>query len=176
MSHFVRATFLFLLVTLLALDGGCAFAPKSKFRPKEDETKGDKKKVEQVEDFDPLSLDDDDLLLQQAKESTPIREGEREEVRGIVPGTKEVKESEQVQGYRVQIFVSSSLESAQKIMAEAEEYFPTEAYLQYDAPYYKVRVGNCLTRREGDLLKEKAVRSGYRDAWVVRSLVVPPEK
>jgi hypothetical protein len=61
-------------------------------------------------------------------------------------------------------------------VAEAEAIFPGEVYLQYDAPYYKVRVGNCLTRREGDLLQERAVRRGYRDAWVVRSLVSPRQE
>ena len=81
------------------------------------------------------------------------------------------QELEQVQGYRVQVFVSSNRENAQKIKVEAEEIFPERVYVPYDAPYYKVRVGDCLTRREAELLLEKAVRHGYRDAWVVRTLV-----
>jgi len=116
-------------------------------------------------------LDDDDIFTPEPTDLTGP--GEEANSPAVVPATEEAKEVEQVQGYRIQIFVSSNLESAQRIMAEAEEIFPHEVYLQYDAPYYKIRVGNCLTRREGDLLREKAVRHGYRDAWVVRSLVAP---
>ena len=175
MVKIVRTTSVFFLVALFILSWGCAFAPKSRLSPKEDEGKSEKEKVEQVEDFDPLSLHDDDILPAESKEQTDRGEREREVEFVVSPETEETKDEEQVQGYRVQIFVSSNLGSAQKIKTEAEEFFPNEVYLQYDAPYYKIRVGNCLTRREGDLLKERAVRHGYRDAWVVRSLVTPSE-
>ena len=168
LSIFILSWIVFTLV-----GWGCAFVPKTGFKPKEEKPPEQKEEVEQIEDFDPLSLDDDDISITEPTEPTRSQEREEEIPPVVVPETEEAKEIEQVQGYRVQIFVSSSMESAQNIMAEADKIFPNEVYLQYDAPYYKVRVGNCLTRREGDLLRERAIRRGYRDAWVVRSLVAP---
>ncbi|MFQ6093143.1 MAG: SPOR domain-containing protein [bacterium] len=165
-------TYAFILfwLGLMVFGSGCAFAPKAGLQPKGEEPRGEKEEVEQVEDFDPLSLNDDDILTPEAKGAAEEVEGERPK---IGSETEESERIEQVQGYRVQIFVSSNRENAQKILAEAEQIFPEGVYLKYDAPYYKVRIGNCLTRREADLLQEKAVRHGYRDAWVIRSLVAP---
>jgi hypothetical protein len=169
----MRSIVVFYLALFLTLGAGCAFAPKARFGPQNEEVE---EEVEQVEDFDPLSLDEGGVQTVEEEEQTDPRDQREEERPVTLPDIEEPKDSEQLQGYRVQIFVSSNLESAQRIVAEAETIFPQEVYLQYDAPYYKVRIGNCLTRREGDLLQENAIRRGYRDAWVVRSLVYPPQE
>jgi len=167
-----RHVFLFLFFVLTVFGSRCAFAPKPQFGPQEEDVRREGEEVEQVEDFDPLSLDDDDVA--EAESDKTSRTTAEEAVKAppdIAPVTEEPQELEQVQGYRVQVFVSSNRENAQKIKVEAEEIFPERVYVPYDAPYYKVRVGDCLTRREAELLLEKAVRHGYRDAWVVRTLV-----
>ena len=169
----MRVIFLYKLIVLFMLGSGCAFAPKAKFGPQKEEAK---ETVEQVEDFDPLALDEELEKPSDSEAQTGTGDLQDHEQPAITSDTLVQKDVEGVQGYRVQIFVSSNMESAQKIVAEAEEIFPKEVYLQYDAPYYKIRIGNCLTRREGDLLKERAVRRGYRDAWVVRSLVYPTQE
>lgn len=79
-----------------------------------------------------------------------------------------------VRGYRVQIFLSDDLREASRVMAEARERFEQEVYLEYDAPYYKVRVGDCPTEREGEELLRVARRLGYPDAWLVRTIISLP--
>ncbi|MFC1683763.1 SPOR domain-containing protein [Candidatus Zixiibacteriota bacterium] len=80
------------------------------------------------------------------------------------------------QGYRVQIFLSDDLREASRIMAEARERFEEEVYLEYDAPYYKVRVGDYGTESEGDGLLKIAQRLGYGDAWLVRTVISVPQE
>jgi hypothetical protein len=80
-------------------------------------------------------------------------------------------------GYRVQIFLSDDLREASRVMAEARERFEQEVYLEYDAPYYKVRVGDCSHEWQGEELLQVARRLGYPDAWLVRTIIrVPGEQ
>ena len=172
MQKSMTITILLILGAFMIMVWGCAFAPTSRFKPQEKDTKEETGEVEQIEDFDPMTLDDDDTT---PSESVKPEVREAEEKPDVSPDTTGAEEFDQVQGYRIQIFLSSNLENVQKIMEEASEIFTEKAYMKYDAPYYKVRIGDCLTRREADLLREKAVRHGYRDAWVVRTLVNIPK-
>jgi hypothetical protein len=71
----------------------------------------------------------------------------------------------------VQIFASSQQERAEEIAAEARTRFREPVYVVYDAPFYKVRVGDCITRQEADVLKEKASAQGYEAPWVAETMV-----
>jgi len=42
----------------------------------------------------------------------------------------------------------------------------------FDAPVYKIRVGNCVTRNEAENIKINLVKFGYDTAWIVRSKVL----
>ena len=81
---------------------------------------------------------------------------------------------EGVRGYRIQIFFGSS-KSAQKLAIEARAKFISthknvKAYIEYNAPYFKVRVGDY--REQSDalrLLQEIAVE--YPEAFVVKDII-----
>lgn len=75
-------------------------------------------------------------------------------------------------GYRVQIFASSQQKRAEEIAAEARTRFREPVYVEYDAPFYKVRVGDCITRAEADALKERASALGYEAPWVAETMVL----
>jgi hypothetical protein len=74
----------------------------------------------------------------------------------------------EVWGWRVQIFVSGTVENARKVAEEArwkfgdQQIFIAEAY-----PYYKVQVGVNLTRQDADRLKARAKQLGYAQAYAV---------
>jgi hypothetical protein len=87
------------------------------------------------------------------------------------PEPAEEPEPQIVYGYRVQVFASSTEQGAEKAAAAAREVFSEPIYIEYVAPLYKVRVGDCFSRGEADALKKKAISLGYRDAWIVESLV-----
>lgn len=81
-----------------------------------------------------------------------------------------------VYGYRVQILASSIKENAEKFAAEAQARFPNlKVYVEFIPPYYKVRVGDFLTREEAETFKAKARSLGYFDAFIVESQINPPK-
>jgi len=72
-------------------------------------------------------------------------------------------------GYRVQIGAFSSMESAERFADRVRSRFTVGVYVQYVPPYYKVRVGDFLTRAEADNFKLKVWEMGFTDAFVVES-------
>ena len=74
----------------------------------------------------------------------------------------------EVWGWRVQIFVSSTLENARKVAEEARWKFHDQQIFMTDfEPYYKVQVGTNLTRQDADNLRARAKALGYTQAYVV---------
>jgi hypothetical protein len=69
--------------------------------------------------------------------------------------------------YRVQFFASQYLDEAQQKAALVEAQLSQKTYIDYKVPYYWVRIGDCVTREEADLLLEKMKTLGYRESWVV---------
>lgn len=84
-----------------------------------------------------------------------------------------------VQGYRVQVFSVRDRNAALAAKRETQQRltdFPgIGVYIDGDPPFYKVRIGDFLTRTEAEklaaLLRSK---KGYTEAWVVETLVHPP--
>ncbi|MBI4727350.1 SPOR domain-containing protein [candidate division TA06 bacterium] len=75
---------------------------------------------------------------------------------------------QQVYGWRVQLFVSGSIENARRVAEEARWKFEDQQiYISESLPYYKVQAGNCLTRQDADNLKTRAKVLGYQGSFVV---------
>ena len=79
------------------------------------------------------------------------------------------------EGFRIQVFSFQDREAAiqaqKKVQANLKD-TGVKVYLDEEAPYYKIRVGDYSSRTEAEsalrLLKTSA---GYRDAWIVKALV-----
>jgi len=90
-----------------------------------------------------------------------------------------VQPPELTQGYRVQIFASSSYDQAMQTKSAAEAEFTDEwFYIVYDAPTYKVRAGNFIERYEAEKFARQLAEKGYKDSWVVPERVYssPPPR
>ena len=129
---------------------------------------GDNVKI--IEDFDPGTLGD---YRQDERE-----ESERAQVFDIdkfLQGSaiQELGGATQVPGYRIQLISTRDESEARIIKQEALLKFDVEVYTIFDSPYYKVRVGNCISRLEADALQQKAIEENFLDAWVVRTIIVP---
>ncbi len=93
-----------------------------------------------------------------------------------------VVQEDMTQGFRIQIFSSSSIDEATQARTNALVQFPSDSiYIVYDPPVYKVRVGDFITRYEADQRMPAFVEKGYKDAWIVpdrivrrRRVLVPP--
>jgi len=126
------------------------------------------------ESFDPLSLNDEDIKFPEEKAVEP---GERaaEQPGKITEAEEQASvENRLVDGYRVQLFATKDIESATIAKKEAEFAFSEDSvnvYIEFDSPYYKLRIGDCKTREEAERLREIARNKGYPSAWIVRSKV-----
>jgi hypothetical protein len=168
----MRFILLFGILLLLSVALGCTPAP-----PIEEEQGEELAKVEG--DFDPLAQD-------RKRPIVVSNEGQDSETPETPPEDKQIPETQEdlvspvppgvTKGYRVQIFLSDKLREAAQVLAEARGKFEEEVYLEYDAPYYKIRVGDCETEMEGQDLLKVALRLGYRDAWLVRTVISAPEE
>jgi hypothetical protein len=78
-------------------------------------------------------------------------------------------------GWRVQIFASSSMVSADELAEKARAAFTEPVYVEYEPPFYKVRVGDFLTKQEAHHMMNRAKAEDF-DAWVVEALVVRPAR
>ncbi len=85
--------------------------------------------------------------------------------------------SEGMDGYRVEIFFSSgsgSRTSALEVKTEFLKLFPEEtAYMTFQTPNFKVRVGDCRTRSEALKLKAK-IEKYYPNAFIVPDVIQFP--
>lgn len=71
------------------------------------------------------------------------------------------------QAYRVQIFAGKLYGEAKRAVAVAEEIFDRPVSLDYEVPYFKVRVGSFADREKAELYQQRARTAGYANAWVV---------
>ena len=127
------------------------------------------------ESFDPLSLKDDDIVIKPA--SDPEQKDKTESAKKT-----EKKEDTQIQtevdGYRVQLLATRSIESATLIKQKAEEQFRPynyKVYWSFEAPFYKIRIGDVLKRTDAETIRDLAKSLGYDQAFPVRSKVHPLE-
>jgi len=88
-------------------------------------------------------------------------------------------EPETVQGFRIQVFASNKYEDAVSVRNSLNlELSLLWVYMVYDAPTYKVRVGDYANRADANLAVDGFIDKGYKGAWVVPDRIIanPPQK
>lgn len=126
------------------------------------------------ESFDPLTLQDDDLQFPAEPETSPTERTGTAPGQLPSPSSQAAPENVQIDGFRVQLFATKDYENALVARKEAEFVFAEygyNVYVEFDAPYYKVRVGDCKSREEAEALRELARKNGYPSAWIVKTKV-----
>jgi len=73
--------------------------------------------------------------------------------------------------YRIQLFTSNTYGPADREKEVAGEVFDRKVYLDYEVPYYKVRVGDFADRADAEAYLPAAIEAGYSNAWVVKVTV-----
>ncbi|MCH9023703.1 MAG: SPOR domain-containing protein [candidate division Zixibacteria bacterium] len=79
------------------------------------------------------------------------------------------------QTFRIQIGATELFGDARREKKIAEEVFDQPVYLDYEVPYYKLRVGSFADRRSAEQYLQKAKMAGYKTAWVVTVRVTVKE-
>ena len=76
-----------------------------------------------------------------------------------------------VEGWRVQIIFKTKKEEIQQLQIAFIKLYPEiPAYLGYEEPYYKVRVGDCKTRLEALKIKHQ-IRENFPGAYLVPEII-----
>jgi hypothetical protein len=125
----------------------------------------------QNESFDPLSIRDEDAMKlpdSRLKTSSGSSSGRTSEKSG--------RKTHEAAGFRVQLIATETEAEARNLEQSAMVDFTESVYLVFDPPNYKVRVGDCSSRPLANDLREKALRLGYNNAWVVQSRVIVPDR
>lgn len=80
------------------------------------------------------------------------------------------QEHGELPGYRIQIYAGNSLSEAKEHKAEFLKSYDIPAAIIFEAPNYKVRIGNYTNRFEAnrDLM---IVKDHYADALIVKDLI-----
>jgi len=83
-----------------------------------------------------------------------------------------------IPGYRIQIFFDSGLNSSDRAKQARDEFllkFPDiQAYVNWKAPNYRVRVGDFKTRLEAEKTLQ-LILPDYPNAWVIKDEINFPE-
>lgn len=129
-------------------------------------------RAKEGKESDSLSLKKDSAVVTEGtypivkEDSTKFEKREKEETEGEIIFPERV--------YRVQFFATKYPEEAKQVAALMEGQLSQKTYIDYKVPYYWVRVGNCETKEEANLLLEKIKALGYQESWVVEIKLKQP--
>jgi hypothetical protein len=113
------------------------------------------------EEFDPLALEDDDVVIEQ-KDSSPSSATEMNTV------TTAAAQDSIGDGYRIQLTQIEDNEEAKNIQRDALLSFSDhEVYSVFDPPFYKVRIGDFVNWHDAEKLQQLAIKKGYKGAWII---------
>ena len=84
-------------------------------------------------------------------------------LRSIQVSTKE--------GYRLQLFESSTVDEAKKVMAKYGKSLKDTLYLVFDAPLYKVQYGDFVTKNQVENARINLRKRGFKNIWIIRSRI-----
>ena len=140
---------------------------------KKGEPKTAEKKPESAayqEDFDPLTLNDDDIKITPVDRSGPGGAVQPRTV--VVPKTdKSQAQGEMVQGFRIQLMATSNINQATEMKKNAMVKLQGRIYLAFEGAQYKIRLGDFLSHDAAKAALQEVVQNGYQDAWIVRCQV-----
>lgn len=118
--------------------------------------------------YDPALLTGDPWVIQHR-----VQSAHSSSVTSSVSGKGAERPLEQRRlGYRVQLFSTTDYHAALEFRDKAGAKITENIYLDYEQPYYKIRVGNYDDREEAEGAKQAVRDLGFRDAWVVRTRIL----
>ena len=74
-------------------------------------------------------------------------------------------------GFRIQVFETSSSEKANSIFKKYKRRMDDSLYVIFDAPLYKIQYGNFSKKYEAENVKKELSQKGFKNIWIVRSRI-----
>ena len=78
-----------------------------------------------------------------------------------------------IEGFRVQVFATQDRRKAEGIKEELSFKLDESIYIIFEAPNYKVRIGNFIDRRKAENFRIELAKNGYSSAWIIRTKIDP---
>ena len=75
------------------------------------------------------------------------------------------------EGYRVQVLATRYFERADSLAVIMKNTVSDSVYVDFEAPNYKVRIGDFIDRNSAELLQQDLVQMGYNSAWILRTRI-----
>ena len=125
-----------------------------------------------VEGFEPLSMLKDDVEI-----PPPTFEIKKIDYKDLLPTDLRMLDSvsisidEMAPGFRVQIGLFQKVTFAIEKRERAYSIFEEEVYMDFAAPFHRVKVGDCLTRKDAMTLLQKVRKNGFPDAFITPTRV-----
>ena len=166
-----RTLILLVLVTVFAAcSGGAGPGEERKSEPTTVTTSSTK--------LDPLDLPQDTRIIPQLqpRQGEIIGSGNEAETKSDSVESKPAELTKPIkpqvdslasQALRIQLHSTEVFGDAKRERLIAEEIFDQPVYLDYEVPYYKVRVGSFADRKDAESYLQKAKTAGYQNAWIV---------
>ena len=82
----------------------------------------------------------------------------------------------EIEGFRVQIFATQDRNKADQLQEKLALKFDEKIYIIFEAPNYKLRIGDFLDRDDAEILRMRLVSSDFPSSWIVRTRIQPDLK
>ena len=93
-----------------------------------------------------------------------------------IPDSKNDLNQETKEVFRIQIFESSVASIARAEAKRFQNILGDTVYTDFEAPLYKLRIGNFQNRKNAEEAVESISRLGAKDAWIIRTKVKSRKK
>jgi len=78
-----------------------------------------------------------------------------------------------IEGFRVQLLATKQLTNAEKLQKKLMESLNQKIYIIFEAPNYKVRIGNFIDRKKAEDYRQEMIKEGHSSAWIIRTRIEP---
>lgn len=79
----------------------------------------------------------------------------------------------EIEGFRVQVFATQDRGKADILQKELALKFKENIYIIFEAPNYKLRIGDFLDRDKAEMLRKELADSSYPSSWILRTKIQP---
>ena len=79
----------------------------------------------------------------------------------------------EIEGFRVQVFATQDRRKADILQKELALKFKENIYIIFEAPNYKLRIGDFLDRDKAEILRRELASSNYPSSWILRTKIQP---
>tara|TARA_B100000424_G_scaffold270499_1_gene269994 strand:- start:2513 stop:2968 length:456 start_codon:yes stop_codon:yes gene_type:complete len=82
----------------------------------------------------------------------------------------------EIEGFRVQVFATLNRKKVDELQETLLLKYEEKSYIIFEAPNYKLRMGDFLDRKNAENLRKRLAANGYPSSWIVRTRIQPEMK